>query len=123
MALTLQGVFFQFGGITTLGVNTVIMALPAVCCYLIFKGLIRKPGKLATAAAFSAGFAAVLLSGLLVGACLIFTEENFIEVAGIILGAHFPVMVIEGIITAVCVTFLRKVRPEMLAPGSDSFHL
>ena len=30
VALILHGMFFQFGGITTLGVNTIIMALPAV---------------------------------------------------------------------------------------------
>jgi cobalt/nickel transport system permease protein len=30
VALTLQTVFFRFGGITTLGVNTVSMAMPAV---------------------------------------------------------------------------------------------
>ena len=32
VALTLQAMLFQFGGITTLGVNTMIMALPAVFC-------------------------------------------------------------------------------------------
>ena len=32
VALLLQAVLFQFGGITTLGVNTVVMALPAVAC-------------------------------------------------------------------------------------------
>jgi cobalt/nickel transport system permease protein len=47
---------------------------------------------------------------------LIFTEENFLEVSGLIIAAHIPVMIIEGIVTAACVAFLRKVRPEML-PG------
>jgi cobalt/nickel transport system permease protein len=42
VALVLQAVFFQFGGITTLGVNTVIMALPAVFCFLIFGRLAHK---------------------------------------------------------------------------------
>ena len=61
----------------------------------------------------------VALSGLLLGLSLIFTEENFMEVSGIIIAAHIPVMIIEGIITAICVAFLRKVRPEMLpnSPG------
>lgn len=114
VALTLQGVFFQFGGITTLGVNTVIMALPAVCCYLVFGGMTQKPSKIATMATFTVGFVSVLFSGLLVGMCLVFTEENFFEVSGLIIGAHIPVMIIEGIITTICVAFLRKVRPEML---------
>jgi cobalt/nickel transport system permease protein len=116
VALVLQGALFQFGGITTLGVNTVIMALPAVLCWLVFRHLIPKGLKTATAAAFVSGFLAVLCSGLLVAAALIFTEKNFWQVAGIIIATHIPVMIIEGIVTAICVTFLRKVRPEML-PG------
>ena len=114
VALVLQGVFFQFGGITTLGVNTIIMALPAIICYLIFGRWVLKNSRSAAIAAFACGFLSVLISGILVGLSLIFTEENFIEVSGIIVAAHIPVMIIEGIITAVCVGFLRKVRPEML---------
>jgi len=116
VALILHGVLFQFGGITTLGVNTTIMALPAVVCYLIFGRLIHKSSRTATVAAFASGLLSVLFSGLIVGLALIFTEENFWEVSGIILAAHIPVMIIEGIVTAACVAFLRKVRPEML-PG------
>jgi cobalt/nickel transport system permease protein len=119
VALILHGVFFQFGGITTLGVNTIIMALPAVLCYLIFGRLIHMSSRTAAAAAFACGLLSVLLSGLIVGLALIFTEENFLEVSGIIIAAHIPVMIIEGIVTAACVTFLRKVRPEML-PGFES---
>ena len=114
VALVLQGVFFQFGGITTLGVNTIIMALPAVICYLTFGRWVLKSSRTASIAAFACGFLSVLISGILVGLSLIFTEENFLEVSGIIVAAHIPVMIIEGIITAVCVGFLRKVRPEML---------
>ena len=119
VALALQGAFFQFGGITTLGVNTVIMALPAVFCYLIFGRLVQKSSRIAAVAAFVCGFLSVLLSGLFVGLSLIFTEENFLAVCGIIIAAHVPVMIIEGIITAICVAFLRKVQPEMLlgSPG------
>ena len=116
VALALQSVFFQFGGITTIGVNTLIMALPAIFCYLIFGRLIHKSPRTATVAAFACGFLSVLLGGLLLGLALIFTEENFLEVSGIIVATHIPVMIIEGIITAICVAFLRKVRPEML-PG------
>jgi cobalt/nickel transport system permease protein len=114
VALVLQAVFFQFGGITTLGVNTVIMALPAILCYLIFGRLVHKSYRAAIIATFSCGFISVMLSGLLVALSLVFTNENFLKVSGIILGAHIPVMIIEGIVTAICVAFLRKVKPEML---------
>jgi len=116
VALILQGVLFQFGGITTLGVNTIIMALPAVLSYHLFGRFVQKASRTAAAAAFACGFLSVLLSGLLVALSLVFTEENFLNVSGIIIAAHIPVMIIEGIVTAVCVAFLRKVAPEML-PG------
>ena len=117
VALILQAVLFQFGGITTLGVNTTIMALPAVLCYMAFGPLIQRPHPVAMMAAFACGFLAVFLGAVLVGLALIFTEENFLEVAAIVIAAHLPVMIIEGIVTALCVAFLKKVQPELLAPG------
>lgn len=114
VALVLQAVLFQFGGITTLGVNTVIMALPAVLCYMAFSPLIRKQNPVAIMAAFACGFFSVFLGAVMVGLGLIFTEENFLQVAAIVIAAHLPVMIIEGTVTALCVAFLKKVQPEML---------
>ncbi len=42
IAFFLQGILFQFGGVTTLGVNVIIMALPAVICYYLFKILFKR---------------------------------------------------------------------------------
>jgi cobalt/nickel transport system permease protein len=117
VALLLQAVLFQFGGITTLGVNTVIMAAPAVAVYYLFGPLVRRPSALGLVAAFLVGFCAVLVSGVIAAAALVFTGESFLEVAGLILAAHVPVMIIEGIVTLFCVLFLRKVQPSLL-PGS-----
>lgn len=114
VALILQAVLFQFGGITTLGVNTIIMALPAVLCYMAFSPLIQKRNPVAMVAAFACGFLSVFLGTLLVGLGLIFTEENFFDVSAIVVAAHLPVMIIEGLVTALCVAFLKKVQPEML---------
>ncbi len=115
VALALQAVLFQFGGITVLGINTVNMALPAVICYYLFSRLVnRERGLLSLAAAFACGSLAVLLSGILVALSLLFTEESFMSVAKLIVLAHVPVMIIEGIITLFCVAFLKRVKPELL---------
>lgn len=116
VALTLQAVFFQFGGITTLGVNTVNMAVPAVLCYFLFGRMVHKRSPFAFIAAFACGFISVFLGAIFVGLSLIFTEENFFKVSAMLVIAHLPVMIIEGIITGFCVSFLRKVQPSML-PG------
>jgi cobalt/nickel transport system permease protein len=117
VALVLQAVFFQYGGITTLGVNTLIMALPAVACHYLFGRWLHARRRQALAAAFACGGAAVALGAVGVGLALTFTDQGFFEVAAIVAGAHIPVMVIEGIVTAGCVAFLRKVQPDLL-PGA-----
>ena len=118
-ALVLQGVFFQFGGITSLGVNTVIMATPAVAVYYLGARWIRRPGLAGTLAAFVCGAGAVALSAIIMAAALIFTDEGFFSVAATAVAVHLPVMAIEGFITAICVGFLAKVKPELL-PRPDT---
>ena len=115
-ALLLQAMMFQYGGITTMGVNTVIMALPAIVCYHLFGRFILKPSRMAVPAAFACGAGSVFLGAVLAGFSLMFTEGSFLEVAGLLVTAHLPVMVIEGVVTVFCVAFLKKVKPEML-PG------
>jgi len=116
VALVLQAVFFQFGGITTLGVNTLIMGAPAVFCYFIFGRLAGKGPRLALPAAFACGALSVFFGAVMVGLALTFTEGNFLTVSYLVVIAQVPVMIIEGFITLFCVAFLKKVKPGML-PG------
>ncbi|MFZ5452865.1 MAG: cobalt transporter CbiM [Thermodesulfobacteriota bacterium] len=114
IALFLQALLFQFGGLTVLGVNTVTMAAPAVFCFYAYRGLLRRPGTAGAVGAFACGATAILLSGLLVAAALITTGQAFLQVAQLVLLAHIPIMIIEGLITMFIFLFLKKVRPEML---------
>jgi cobalt/nickel transport system permease protein len=115
VALLLQAVLFQFGGITTLGVNTVVMAVPAVICYLLYARFVRsKNNKIAAVAGFLAGVTGILLGGVLVALFLIFTGEQFLTVARLFVIAHFPLMIIEGVLTAFIVIFIRRIRPAVL---------
>jgi len=113
-ALFLQAVMFQFGGLSALGVNTVIMALPAVICHLAFGRLVRGTGRMAALGAFCTGATAVLMSGALVALFLVFTGEAFIAAAGVILAVHVPVMLVEGVMTMFLVAFLKRAKPELL---------
>ena len=116
IGLVLQALLFQFGGITTLGVNTLNMALPAVVCYYLFGWGMRLGTKqvLFTVTAFACGACAILMSGVLVGFSLYLTGEAFLPVAKLVVAAHVPVMLIEGVLTAACALFLRRVKPELL---------
>ncbi len=115
VALFLQAVLFQFGGLTTLGVNTFNMAFPGVVVYYLFRPWIKEKASLASSiGAFLAGALGVLLAGIFVALELSFTGENFRAAAKLILMAHLPIMIIEGIVTILVVGFLQKVRPEIL---------
>jgi len=111
----LQSVLFQFGGITTLGINTFNMALPAVICFYLFnRGIKGKNNFIALTLAFVCGSLAVLLSGIMLAAALVFIGEPFLQVAKLVLITHLPVMILEGVLAVFCIGFLRKVRPEIL---------
>jgi len=116
VGLALQAVLFQFGGLTTLGVNTFNMAFPAVLVGYVCRPCIKSPHRVVRGVAdFIAGAGAILLSGILVAACLVVALGHSIDTAArLIVVAHLPVMVIEGLITIFVVEFIKKVRPEML---------
>ncbi|MBN1833542.1 MAG: cobalt transporter CbiM [Deltaproteobacteria bacterium] len=115
IGLILQAVLFQFGGLTTLGVNTLNMAFPAVLCFFTFRAGIRSENMtLSMAASFLCGSMAVLLGSLMLALSLVCSGEHFLVVAKIAVMVHLPVMVIEGLITALCVRFFKRVKPEIL---------
>jgi len=116
VGLALQAFLFQFGGITTLGINTLNMAFPAVICYYLFGwGVKKSSGRLTfIITAFASGCCAVLFAGILVGFSLYLNGDAFLPAAKLLVAAHLPVMLIEGLLTAICAIFLRKVRPELL---------
>jgi cobalt/nickel transport system permease protein len=113
VALLLQSLFFQYGGISALGVNTFNMAIPAVLCFYLLGPLLRKT-KHKGLVGFVGGFLAIFLSSLFMALSLALTDNGFIATAKIILLANLPVMVIEGFITMFCLSFLARVKPEIL---------
>lgn len=115
VALTLQAVLFQFGGLTVLGLNTVTMATPAVLCFYLFRPMLAKNNGSRFTAAFACGFLSILLSAMLTAGALALSGDGFMEVAWVLFYAHIPIMIAEGVITAFAYSFLAKVKPEVLA--------
>ena len=115
VALSLQALLFQFGGFTVLGVNTMIMGVPALVAYILFTPLVKQKSiPVISAGAFLAGMTGIAFGAIIIALTLIKTGESFMSVAKVIIIAHIPVMIIEGIVTAFCVLFLKKVKPEIL---------
>jgi len=123
IGLFFQAVMFQHGGLTTLGINAMIMGLPAIIAHYIFR--LRKFGNkesrgktgvfgfLAGAVALGisvAMFVVILLTNM-PAELDIGTERVAIYTLAI---AHLPLIAIEGIITSMLAVFLQRVRPRIL---------
>lgn len=117
VALLLQSLFFNFGGLLVLGVNTTTMALPALICFYIFRPGVERNDHKRKIAAFGAGFFSILLSSFFMALALWSTDKGFIQAAQLVIAVHIPLMIIEGLITMFTVTFLAKVQPEFLRMG------
>lgn len=113
VALLLQAVLFQFGGLVVLGVNTSVMAGPGVLAGLFARYLLSRevPPPLC---GFIAGAGGVIGAAVAVAGALVFEGEAFRATALLLVGANIPIALIEGIVTAFIVAFLSRTAPGFL---------
>ena len=120
VALTLQAVFFQHGGLSVLGVNAFNIGVPALLAWQMFE---RRRGlespRLEVVFGALAGGLAVLASVLMVSLELMALGEAFNEISLLVIGAHLPVILIESLVVGGAAGFLLKVKPEMLANSNS----
>lgn len=113
VSLFLQALLFQFGGITTLGVNTVTMGLPAVAAYYLFNRRLQKSKT--TRRSFilgaAAGATALALSFILWAGALILSGKHLVTIVGLALIPHLVIMGVEGLFTGFVASFLTRVYP------------
>jgi cobalt/nickel transport system permease protein len=119
IALFLQTLLFQYGGLTVLGVNVVIMAGSGMLAYFLFGSWLKTPGKKRTVGAFLGGALAVLAAAFFMAIALISSGEAFLETAKVVALTHIPIMLIEGVITMFTVNFIGRVQPEILTDTAN----
>ncbi|WP_135079647.1 cobalt transporter CbiM [Terasakiella sp. SH-1] len=120
VGLLLQAIFFGYGGVTVLGVNTVAIALPAVLMHYVCKaGLQHESKKVAMIWGGTAGAMSIALTALFVTFALALTGEEFIPAAKLIILAHSPIMAIEGFLCACAVALIHRVKPELFEIFSE----
>jgi cobalt/nickel transport system permease protein len=128
IGLLLQAVFFGFGGITVLGVNTLAIALPAVAVhYLGRRGIQSERIWIAALWGGVAGGMAIVMTVALVALALTLSGQHFSMAAKLIFFAHLPIVAIEALLCAAAVALIRQVKPELfgvfsrpLAHSSDA---
>lgn len=128
IGLFFQAVMFQHGGLTTLGINTVLFGIPALAAYHVFRlhrVLGRQPSPQGTMGLFGfvagfigVGLAVLMAIGVLLPSIPAYLDTGAERAAILALAlAHVPLMFIEGFLTAFVVTFLQRVKPEVLEDG------
>lgn len=113
IALLLQALFFQFGGLLSLGVNTAIMGTAALTGRAVFR---LTPEKFRLPGAFAGGFAAVISGTVLVTAALFFSDADLKVTAILLFAANLPLAVAEGLISVFIIAFLSKIFPGYVSP-------
>ncbi|AEQ50177.1 cobalt transporter CbiM [Pelagibacterium halotolerans] len=120
VALLLQAIFFGFGGVTVLGINTFNIAAAAVLMhYLCRRGIMANSPSIAAMWGAAAGAGAIVVTTVLVALSLALSGEQFIPAAQVTVLVHIPVMIIEGAVTAAAVYLVRKVKPELFTAISN----
>lgn len=114
LGLALQCLLFQFGGLTALGANLLMMGLPALLAGLVFYHFKGQSRKRRVWVGALCGGGATVFSAFLLALLLATGGEDFYGVAKLALGAHIPVVLIESGVSAMVVSFLLKVKPEIL---------
>lgn len=124
IGLIFQAVMFQHGGLTTLGVNAAMMGIPALLAFGIFRlhRLINNDNAEwpATLLGFLGSATATALSIIVFYTLLIATLPGDINATaqraaiGVTSMAHLPVLLIEGVLTAMLIRFLLRVKPSLL---------
>ncbi len=115
VGLLLQAVFFGFGGVTVLGVNTLNIALPAVIVYYVcLRGVqSASPAIAALWGGLGGGLAIALTTGC-VAIALSLSGDEFIPAAQLVFFAHIPIMIIEALLSAAAIYLIRRVKPELI---------
>jgi cobalt/nickel transport system permease protein len=102
--------------LTTLGVNTLNFAVPALICYYLFNYPLRHTRRAGPTVFFlgcAAGMLGMCLSAIVFAAALLLSGGQWWAAVIGILGLHLPVILVEGLVTGSVVVSLKRIRPEV----------
>lgn len=115
VALIMQSVFFGYGGLLVLGVNSMNIALPALACGLLLGPALRRSnGRHALLLGALSGGLGVVLTGLMVSASLALSSADYLPAAQVVLATYLPLTVAEAAVTGFTLAFIMKVAPELI---------
>ena len=123
IGLVLQAIMFGHGGITTIGVNALVIGIPALLAHFLFQA-VRGDGavrwRLISAGSLAGGIGVALSVLIFFGLLINFIPADLIDPAAerraiiALTLAHLPLILVEGAITGMLIGYLAKVKPELI---------
>ncbi|OWZ83844.1 CbiM family transporter [Natranaerobius trueperi] len=115
VGLLLQAILFQHGGLTTLGANTFMLAVPAIISHKIYHSMVGRSTffKGTLAGGVAVPITILILISLLLLTDLRFTEGTFSTINILIIG-HLPLIIIEALVTGSALKLIEQTKPELL---------
>lgn len=121
IGLVLQAALLGHGGFTTIGVNACVMTLPALLAAALFSPLRyfnwldRGRNAITWLCGCIIGMISVLATLVLQAAVLLWGgAEDWRSIVQGVFYAHLPLVLLEGVVLGFTVSFLVRVKPEML---------
>lgn len=111
VALVLQAFLFGFGGVSVIGINLIIVGIPAILGRYFLRLSFVKYQKIMW---FLAGFVPILISSILLSLTLILNGKSFVAIATLILASNSVLMVVEGVITMFALNYIYKIDKGIL---------
>lgn len=115
VGLLLQAALFGFGGLTTLGVDTVNMAAPGILFAALARPVLARAG-VGTIGLVAGAIAAMAVAGTAGGVALALalSSADYLPSVKVVLLTYAPLAAIEAVVTGFVVAFLARVKPEIL---------
>jgi cobalt/nickel transport system permease protein len=115
VGLALQAILLMHGGFSSLGVNCCIMTLPALGAGALYALLHRLTRLREFVLGLVIGALAVLATLILNALTLLWGgAEDWQQIVTLVFIAHLPLVVLEGVVVGFTVSFVARVKPEML---------
>ncbi|OEF97743.1 CbiM family transporter [Desulfuribacillus alkaliarsenatis] len=116
VGLLMQATLFQHGGIIVLGVNFLMMSIPALVVGFLYQKYNSDKGVFIRSAILG-GFAIVIALMFLITA-LYFSDDMYshgdFSVINVLVISHIPLIFFEGVMIGIIVKFLYRTRPQLL---------
>ncbi|MGJ0359908.1 energy-coupling factor ABC transporter permease [Aliarcobacter cryaerophilus] len=113
LALILQALLLGFGGVSSIGVNVLIMGLASYLVYIIFKlNFLRALNE--KIKFFLIGFSGVFISTFILFMHLILSKEEYEKLSYTIIFANIPTMILESLVTLFLFLYIKRTMPSLL---------